>query len=249
MFQFKKSHKVFFTVEKDLLYQYEDCVVEAKDAKPKWLTDQPLYMNEDLVNTKLSSPPSIHKSLGRSLTVSGCPAIRDFYETGYVVRAWSDILITKSKYGELTVQTPSEISAPCEFLETKYMFPNNNHFSCPVIRLVSKIEMKTSKGISMLQLSCLDGYPEIKIFEGYVPTDVYPIELKVPFTIIGDFEEIFIPYGTPLLRLIPMKRESFTKEKIEVDVLPSSNAAKCPFFKLGKYLSNVNWTFARNYFK
>jgi hypothetical protein len=244
-----KKNKIIFTVEKDLSYQYDDCIVEAKNAKPKWLIDQPLYLNNDITNPKFSKSPLHFHSLARTFTSSGCPAMKDFYETGYVVKCWSDILISKSKMGELTVQTPSNTSGICEFLETKYMFPNGNHFMGPIIRLVSKIEMKTSKNISLLQLSCLEGYPQLKVFEGYVPTDIYPIELKFPFTIIGDFEEIFIPYGTPLLRLIPVKREFFEKEKILVDTLPPSNAAKCPFFKLGKYLSSLGWNYSRNYFK
>jgi hypothetical protein len=249
MFNFKKNNHITFTVEKHLLYQYEDCIVEAKDAKPEWLTSQPLYGKNFNVNSKITHEPLKYKSLGKSLTAFGCPAMRDFYETGYIVRSWSDMLITKTKLGELIVQTPSNVSGICEFLESKYMFPEGNYFKGPIIRLASKIEMSTSKNISLLQLSALEGYPQIKIFEGYVPTDVYPIELKVPFAILGDFEEIYIPYGTPLLRLIPMKREYFVKDKKIVDTLPLSNVSKCPFFKLGKHLSQINWSFARNYFK
>ena len=243
-----KKNKIKFTVEKEFEYQYDDCIVPARLAKPKWFSDQPLYQ-EDTINPKLDYEPKKYKSFGLMPTISGCPAIRDFYECGYVVKSWSDILITKGELGEIVVQTPSSLSGNCEFLGISDLIPGDNPFVDPIIRLCAKVEISTSKGISLLQTSCLEGYPQIKIFEGYVPTDVYPIELKVPFGIIQDFDEIFIPYGTPLIRLTPIKRETFEKEKIIIEKLSPSSVSKCPFFKLGKHLQSLGWSYARNYFK
>lgn len=237
-------------MDKRHAYIYEDCIVPAKDAKPKWFKDQPL-IDENHTNPKLTYPPEVYKSLASKTTIAGCPALRDFYETGYVVKAWSDILITKTDFGEIIVQTPNKELNPFEFLSVNKLIPNteSHNFKDPVIRLVSFIEMTTSKDTSLLQLSCLEGYPNIKVFEGIVPTDVYPVELKVPFLFTEDFEEVFIPYGTPLLRLIPMKREVFYKESEYVDYLQPSSISKCPFFKLGKYLTKLGWTYSRNLYK
>ena len=247
---FNRKNKLHFKVERKHSYIYNDCIVPAKDAKPKWFKDQPL-MTEDGMNSKLSHPPQVHTSLANELTIAGCPAVRDYYETGYVVKAWCDILITKNDFGEIIVQTPNKDLNPFEFLPVDKLIPNDttHKFKNPIIRLVSFIEMTTSKGISLLQLSCLDGYPGITIFEGIVPADVYPVELKVPFVFTEDFEEVFIPYGTPLLRLIPMKREIFHREVEEVDYLETSTVSKCPFFKLGKYLTKLGWTYSRNLYK
>lgn len=245
-----RKNKIIFNVSKDHEYQYNDCIVPAKDAKPKWFSEQPLYMDGEL-NLKMTHEPIKNKSLGGSTSISGCPAVRDFYETGYVVKSWTDLLITKSELGEIIVQTPNSSLAPCEFLSVNKMIPEStsHRFKEPIIRLVSFIEMKATKGVSLLQLSCLDGYPQLKIFEGVVPIDVYPIELKVPFVAVDDFDEIFIPYGTPLIRLIPFHRNIFNREKIVMEKLNTSSVSKCPFFKLGKYLSKLGWMHPRNLYK
>ena len=244
------KNKLIFTVSQDHQYQYDDCIVFAKDAKPKWFVDQPLYIEGEL-NPKMSHEPREHKSLGGSMAISGCPAVRDYYETGYIVKCWTDLLITKNEFGEIIVQTPSNQLAPCEFLSVDKMIPisKNHNFKNPIIRLVSYIEMSATKNTSLLQLSCLDDYPQLKIFEGMVPIDRYPVELKVPFAIVDDFEEIFIPYGTPLLRLIPIDRNFYNKEKVVVEKLKPSSVSRCPFFKLGKYLSKWGWIYSRNLYK
>lgn len=250
MMNFLKSNigKIIFTVEKEFEYQYDECIVPARLSKPKWFDSQPLYQ-EDERSPKLKYEPQVHKSLGKMATVAGCPAIKDFYESGYIVKSWSDILITKGDRGETVVQTPSPLTGPCDLLPVSDLLPNGSDFLDPIIRLASKIEISTSKGTSLLQTSCLEGYPQIRVFEGYVPTDVYPIELKIPFVLTEDYDEIFIPYGTPLIRLTPVKRSVFEREKVVVDKLTPSKVSKCPFFKLGKHLQNLGWTYSRNYFK
>lgn len=244
----EQQNKVKFIVEKDFEYQYDDCVVFAKNCKPTWFDNQPLYQDKT-INPKIEYEPEKYKSFAKMPTIAGCPAIKDFYECGYVIKSWSDILITKGEFGEIIVQTPSSLSGNCEFLDVNDLVPGENPFINPIIRLCAKIEIKTSRGISLLQTSCLENFDQIKIFEGYVPTDVYPIELKVPFGIVKDFDEIFIPYGTPLIRLTPVKRTFFKKEKHVVEKLQPSSVSKCPFFKLGKHLQNLGWTYSRNYFK
>ena len=242
------SSKISFTVEKEFEYQYNECIVPAKQSRPEWFDLQPLHQT-DVVNPKFDYEPKKYKSLANTSTIAGCPALKDFYECGYIVKSWSDILITKGDRGETIVQTPSSLNGNCEFLPVSELIPGQNNFFEPIIRLAGKVEISTSKDISLLQTSCLEGYPQIHVFEGYVPTDVYPIGLKFPFAITQDYDEIYIPYGTPILRLIPVKRTVFEREKILVDKLGSSSVSKCPFFKLGKHLQNLGWSYSRNYFK
>ena len=143
------SSKISFTVEKEFEYQYNECIVPAKQST-EWFNLQPLHQT-DVVNPKFDYEPKKYKSLANTSTIAGCPALKDFYECGYIVKSWSDILITKGDRGETIVQTPSSLNGNCEFLPVSELIPGQNNFFEPIIRLAGKVEISTSKDISLLQ--------------------------------------------------------------------------------------------------
>ena len=95
--------KLIFTVAKEHQKQY-DSIVPARNSMPKWFNDQPL--NTKSLSSNVSFQPKTHKSLGRGNTVSGCPGITDYYETGYIVKNWVDLLITNTSEG-VVMQSPN----------------------------------------------------------------------------------------------------------------------------------------------
>lgn len=236
------ENKLIFTVGKANQTQY-DHIVLAKNGRPKWFNSQP---------PRLDQPKSKH--LGPKLTIAGCPSVKDFYETGYIVKAWTDILIqqnTNEYNSENQVQVDgANSSVKWDWLDVNDLIPVSDHnFKNPIIRLCSDIEISATKDTSLLMLSALEGHPELKVFEGITPVDKYPVELKVMFAVMGDSREIFIPYGTPLLRLIPLNRTTYTKEKRVVERRGQTMISKCPFFKLSDYLKNVGWVKSSTLFK
>ena len=241
--------KLIFTVSKEHQTQY-DSIVPARNSMPKWFNDQPL--NTKTLSSNVVFEPKTHKSLGRSNTISGCPGITDYYETGYIVKSWVDLLITNTSEG-VVMQSPNRemVGVYLEQMSADNLIPikKNHNFHNEILKITSHIQVSATKNTSLLYLSALDGFPNVHVFEGVVPVDVYPVSLKVMFGITGEFDEIFIPHGTPLMRLIPMERVTYSREKKVVDNLPAPMISKCPFFKLGDYLKNIGWVNARKLYK
>lgn len=229
------KHKLIFTVSRENEDQYNSIVL-AKDARPKWFNSQ----------TSIDQPES--KYADPKFTIAGCPAVKDFYETGYIFKAWTDILI-QQKGDEISFEG-ANLGVKWDCLDVNELIPVRPYdYKNPLIRLCSDIEISSTKNTSLLLLSALEGYPNLDVFEGITPVDRYPLQLKVMFALKDDSPEIFIPYGTPLLRLIPLNRTTYTKEKEVVEKHGRSMMEKCPFFKLSDYLKNIGWVNSRTLFK
>jgi hypothetical protein len=93
--------------------------------------------------------------------------------------------------------------------------------------------VETAPGYSCLFTSPLNHLePRIKILDGIVDTDTYHANVNFPFLWTGGDGEFFIPRGTPLVQVIPYKRETFTLEIGATDTDRRSNVDA----RLGTYL-------------
>lgn len=181
------------------------------------------------------SLPEWFKSLRRNIegaehfeaqTVKRCVPVLDAVSNGYYIPAWCDFMISvriiKSEHtGEpelsIRVNPSSELNM---FGEESISTHNWSQVGddCPtqkyelgkvLLKFNSPWVIETSKGWSCLFKSPPHHYSNVRIMEGVVDTDAYHRMVNFPFFWDGNKEgEFLIEAGTPLIHVIPFKREA-----------------------------------------
>jgi hypothetical protein len=143
-------------------------------------------------------------------TVKVCPSFKDYFNSGYVITLWCD-LILNVKPDKWEWKTPNSLFTFSHFSKNQYFdyLPKQEKDK---IKLVLKADCpwrcKTSKGYKLLQLPLYYDFNEIfEVMPGFISTDVYH-ELNQQI-VIKKYGEFFIPRGTPLCMYIPIKEEEF----------------------------------------
>ena len=152
-----------------------------------------------------------------------CPGMLDYHMTGYIITAYTDLHIKANKAGVIVIPEPFAIltdmerdlmkPAPFEYKIVEGMVP----FKDNVFKNVNKVPMPwavfTKRGYSAYVLPVLM-HPEfadrIFIYPGVVDYDQFH-SLSLIFSVTKECEFV-IPAGTPLLHVIPFKREKIIAE-------------------------------------
>ena len=78
--------------------------------------------------------------------------------------------------------------------------------------------IRTPKGYSCLFVNPMNRFEKVfRCFEGVVDTDVYINQIHFPFYFIDEEWEGRIPAGTPIMQVIPFKRESWAMKIRKLD--------------------------------
>lgn len=180
--------------------------IPAKNCIPTW------YKNLE------SELPGVQQtSYSSNLSIKACMPVQDYILSGYILRTHMDILV-KSTYNEKDGETLYFDFKPCEkepisFHNSKqYPIENNNHLK-KLCKFTGYWGVKTPPGYS-----CLFYQPEFfhekrfKVLPGIVDTDQYIDPVHFPFTICDNFcnSTFTIEAGTPIVCLLPFKREKWT---------------------------------------
>jgi len=143
-------------------------------------------------------------------TIKRCVPVFDALTAGYIITSFCDIYISQ-KDGAPWYEWPS--FGPIEFhpVEQAVLHPKQNNFSFP--KWINPWAISTPKGYSVLFTAPM--HRENSIFTcmpGVVDTDNYTPPVNFPFTLNDTTFEGFIPAGTPLVQVIPFKRDSWKKQ-------------------------------------
>lgn len=173
---------------------------------PKWFTDAEPYMS-------LSGYPQDGKLHFRkrvaNATYKKCVPLLDSLSAGYIVPLWADVMVEQNeKFPELYWKpihdvfslhgAPSrDVPAPVGYDQVVYKYHN-----CWI--------PQTPKGYSCLITSPF-GYGDLpfKAISAIVDTDRSTLELVFPMWVKTGFEGI-VEKGTPLVQIIPFKRDDWT---------------------------------------
>jgi hypothetical protein len=164
-------------------------------------------------------------SLIKDSTVQNCPGIVDYLKTGYILPAWSDMsfrMINGEMKFDGALETPELHYSIHRFNQFKGMTHNQK----PEMGLFHKVSspwwIKTSPGVSVLITNPYWGRNKsFTSVSAVVHPDVTPIHLKWFFEFnhsIEDSPEIYdqtkqvVLKDTPLMLIIPFKRNSFHHE-------------------------------------
>ena len=195
-------------------------------------------------------------------TVKGCMPFLDTLTTGYTIKMPIDYYISHNfkKEGErytegytrlnnykdinLNIKGESEIHS-VEQLGTKCPFVNKNK-NLPFYKILNPWLIKTPPGYSCLFLPPMNnGDDRFSIIPGIVDTDGLDQEVNFPIIINGDkypVLETTIKAGTPLVQVIPFKREEW---KMVVESKGSIDRNKMHFLyntKLVNIYKNKGWS-------
>jgi len=187
-----------------------DPIGPALHALPKWYKDKKAHYGEN------PTPHDISDG-----TIKACPPMFDSMIQGYILPLWVDLYVEPVEdvdfgtipnffWGEGVAGELINIFAP----ETTQGMPGVDKTGVPAYKINSPWTVRTPKGYSTLYVPPLNNKdPLFEAMSGIVHTDVYSTFVNIPFIWTGpaDFKGV-IKRGTPLIQLIPFKREEFTYE-------------------------------------
>lgn len=176
--------------------------VPASKVIPDWYKE----MNSYVSDTKKPNGKG-----GTTATAKKCMPIFDAITSGYIISTHVDLWVSQKEEEEGIVVPYFEWSnfGAVEF-HTKQQLPeypnySGHEFSYPKWSNAWGIE--TPPGYSCLFIAPLHRETPIIAFSGVVDTDTYTAPVNLPFVLRDPKMEGLIPAGTPIIQVIPFKRE------------------------------------------
>ena len=172
--------------------------VPSKKVIPDWYKNLESYMNGK----------KIPNGEGSTLaTIKRCMPVFDALTTGYIIVSPVDIYVSK-KENKFWYEWPSENPISFHPVEQAPNHPLANGENYP--KWINPWSIETPKGYSCLFVPPFHRKNPFVVLEGIVDTDTYKSNVNFPF-VMTDLEfEGLIPAGTPIVQVIPFKREEWT---------------------------------------
>jgi hypothetical protein len=177
---------------------------------PSWYKKMSKYFGEYERGTKVSFS---------NFTIKACPPIFDALSMGYLVYLNTDILVRRDSDETIDFlwRNKKFVWVEEHYVEQTEGLPEIKGFEKQAHKWLNAYKIITPKGYSSFFVHPIgrDHLP-FKSFSAVVDTDRYPNTVHFPFLLEKDFTGI-IPRGTPIIQIIPFKRESWksTIEKVD----------------------------------
>jgi hypothetical protein len=174
--------------------------VPAKRMLPNWYKEMNPYVRgkrEVITDTSLGETSS---------TVKKCMPVFDALTAGYIIPLPCDVYVFNEggypafkwpDYEVISKHAPSQVGN----------HPVATGFPTP--KFISTWVIKTPPGYSCLFVPPLHHDNIFKILEGIVDTDTYHGSVEFPFQLKDMMWEGVVPAGTPMVQVIPFKREAW----------------------------------------
>lgn len=148
-------------------------------------------------------------------TIKKCIPVFDAMTAGYILTTQVDVqvkIVDNAPYFNWSAQDAISFHP----IEQAELHPKRNGFSYP--KWTNPYTIKTPKGYSCLFIPPLHNPNGIfTVLEGFVDTDTYISPVNFPFVLNDPKWEGLIPAGTPMVQIIPIKRESWKSELGNID--------------------------------
>jgi hypothetical protein len=160
--------------------------------------------------TPNAEKPNYFPNGSSNISIKWCNPFGDALQAGYQILLSQDLFVTTND-GEKNFVWHSGgdgfISMHGKEQISKELIPDG--FNSQPFKFENYFEINTPKGHSSLFVHPINR-PELPFhtLAGIVETDEYNLPVNLPFLIRDDFEGI-IPAGTPLVQIIPFRRESW----------------------------------------
>ncbi len=177
--------------------------VPAKKALPDWYKDMSSYIRG---KKEVITGPNSGNTSG---TVKKCMPVFDALTSGYIIPLPSDIYVYQED-GAPAFKSPDIQYVNKHSNAQLGTHPAATGFNAP--KFINSWIVKTPPGYSCMFIPPMHHDNMFKILEGVVDTDVYHGAVEFPFQLKDISWEGIIPAGTPVVQVIPFKRESWKME-------------------------------------
>lgn len=209
--RFQLKDRIWKTLNKNIVF-VNIFILVADEYKPKPSSS---FIPNWYKEIESYTPKNEQRNLDNTSTIKKCMPVFDSITAGYIIVSPCDVIVT---FQDGEPQYESKIPGIITHHSTQqaYTHPTMNNFSFP--KWVNPWSITTPKGYSILiKNPSHNPNPWFEILEGIVDTDTYNSTVNFPFILKNPKQKCFIPAGTPIAQIIPIKREkwthSFSKEK------------------------------------
>jgi hypothetical protein len=227
-----KDNKILFYPASDFAAKHIDPPATASSSNiPDWYRDLPKYINNDKSFKKYENT--------NNLTVKSCLPVVDSFTMGYTIQLYCDVQVTRPN-GNIQFDwnfATNEIQPPVTVRpenDQKVGWKNIYGYEELSFNWMPQWSIKTPKGYSSFFVHPLNR-PDLPFYtlDGVIDTDSWGVAGNHPFLLKKDWEGI-IPVGTPIIQIIPFKREPWFSE---VDKNISDESTK-KYFLRNRYLKD-----------
>ena len=192
----------------------ESIPLPATNHIPAWYRSQKLFSNGE--NEWFKANKKDPSFVG---TYKLCVPVVDSISAGYIVSTSADIVVENMSVDgyspKFSWKTSNQLVDTPDGLEHKSFgnYPIPDGYSGFLTRWVLDWQIITPPGYSLwiTHPSHRFDLPFLSV-NGFVDTDKHPSPLKIPFFLKYGFEGI-IPSGTPMIQVIPIKRDNWVSKK------------------------------------
>jgi hypothetical protein len=210
-----KKNKIIFEPTTKAGEIFMDTPVPATRTIPQWFKDQPLHSDGGMDSFKALKS-------GAFSTYKLCVPLTDLFTMGYVITLSADVAIINTandgSYRPTAAFWVDWIPVDQRPAETLGNYPIPIGHSGSLFRWTTDWKVTTPDGYSLLATHPFNRYDlPFTTIGGVIDTDKHPNHLSIPFFLKDGFEGI-IEKGTPIIQIIPIKREKWESERSIYDI-------------------------------
>lgn len=197
--------KITFKAESKIDYEVCPRPVPASQYLPEWWRKNTPY--EPSKNDPEGKKIKILNS-GSTATMKKCVPMLDLLTAGYIVPLWSDVFVEQDTTNlNITWRVKKDVFQ--EHMQNNIATPDGYIHQ---VRYMNYWLPQLPKGYSMLVIPPI-GYPNnpFRVIPAIIDYDKYPISLTPPCFVKEDVNGV-IERGTPMMQLIPFKRDNWESE-------------------------------------
>lgn len=187
--------------------------VPASKTIPEWYRKMPTYHGNKIVDKRDRADDNTNA------TAKKCIPFFDAMTAGYMLVLSTDLNVRLNEDGSHWFEWANGLDV-VQFHPAIQLpdYPNQESREQSYPKFFHPWIIKTPRGYSSLFVSPIHQDLPFKTLEGVVDTDLYEQVILFPFVFIDDKFEGLIPAGTPIVQVIPFKREGWVST-----IIPFSN--------------------------
>jgi hypothetical protein len=160
-------------------------------------------------------------------TIKRCMPVFDAITSGYIIPTYVDLFVSKMEDGNIKVEAPSMDPLGFHPLVQAPFLPGVTDKTVQFPKWINPWGIETPKGYSCLFIAPMHHPNEFfKVLPGVVDTDQYTAPVNFPFMFTDPDFVGLIPAGTPMVQVIPFKREAWQMKMGSVKEINKINSIK-----------------------
>lgn len=179
---------------------------------PSWVKNLGSCEDKDYNNVKVPYV-SRNGNLQGNQTIKKCVPVTDMMGAGYTIPLWMTMVVEKTEESihfnwGLSNEKDRVPLASHHIDQVRNSFLAEQGHGNQIFKLTSPWRITTPKGVSCLLISPFYSNPPLKILPAIVDTDQQH-EINFPFLYNPEIGDHIIDAGTPLVQVIPFRRETW----------------------------------------